>query len=1646
MNCTTSTFWKRIALPLSIFMLFSHFSFAQTTSCRVSDSLELVKLYNATNGANWFRKWNLQLPMTTWEGITLNANGCVKSINLNDNGLIGILPNSIGSFSALEGLTLARNQLTGNLPISIGNLSNLLYISVGENALTGSIPSSITMLSKLEGIALYKNQLSGEIPRDFANLKKLTVIHLENNQLSGSLPTGLGSLNLVVFFLHHNQLSGCFPNDLRGLCTTTIDFTNNPGLPNNGQTGIFCLNNSGACDSVSCLTDTIKPVIFCPDNIIVSTVNAPVSVFWFEPRVSDNCGYAYRTSNYKPNDTFAIGTTTVIYTAKDAKNNTATCSFNITVTVNNPCATDITPPVLSNCPTNINLTTATTNAVATWTAPTATDNCAPPSVSSNYNAGSAFAIGTTTVIYTATDAKNNTATCKFNITVLNVNGSCHLRDSLYLVEFYNKTNGQNWINKWDLTKPMNTWFGVLVNPSGCLTSLELRNNQLNGNIPNSIGLFDSLSNLYLSNNQLRDTIPNVFSNLKKLFEVDLSNNQLSGFIPNSITACTALAELRLNNNQLRGSIPSNIGNLQKLNLLLLNNNILTGRIPSSLSQIPILTVLELQSNQITDTIPTDVVKKNSLYVLKLDNNLFYGCLPIEMKQLCNKISATVTLINNPSLPNGGDFDAFCSSNFGACNPPATANCKSNSLSPWSEWIAKVQLANLSNASSKTRDDRFVVGYSDWTDKTATVSRGQAYPLSITPGLSWAGYQTNLFFRAWIDFNNNGVYEDTELVLEKNSVSGAVNQSVTIPATTSLGTVRMRISMKKDAYPAACETFAAGEVEDYSVTISNGTVDPCATDVTPPILSTCPATINLTTTGTSAIATWTAPTATDNCGTPSVSSNYNSGFAFPIGLTSVVYTAVDAKSNKAACSFTVTVTSNVNPCANDVTPPVFIGCPSNITLTTTGTTAVGPWIGPGATDNCGTISVSSNFPTQVFPIGSSTVIYTATDAKNNTATCSFNVTVTKITPPTTVCPSKGTAPWELWISKVQFNTINNTSEKFKDYATLGYSDYTNLSTTLTHGQIYSLSITPSLSWAGNSLYNCWVWIDYNKNNIFDTEELVLSQQNHNPFKADIKIPTTAAVGNVRMRITLKLDSFPTACETFEKGEVEDYTLTLQRGAAPPSNCRTNDSLALVDVYNSMGGATWANKWDLTKPMNTWFGVATDTNGCVIVFSSRQLNGNLSPSIGNLSQLQIMRLGGSQAITGTIPNSFGNLSNLEELSLEENKLTGSIPSSIGNLVNLQQVLLYQNMLTGSIPSSFSNLNKIVFLVLNNNQLSGEIPSSLSTMSKLAVLILSNNSFTGKISNVFGSMPRLSGLDLSNNKFSDTLPKNLALLTNILTLKLSNNLLSGCIPNEYKALCGKDITLTGNVGLPNGGDWAAFCSNNTGICTTTPAADIALTIASTPATYRPWTTTTIRVTAKNIGTTAMTNVVIELKRPAKMSHGGNKTPSVGTFNDYCAGGVECAQWTIPTLAAGATATLDAPFFVLDAIAPIVATTKLLSSTPVDGNATNNTATFSITPQTVVAQAVSKPTQLIPVVIQSIAPNPTDGELRVQLESLDAREVRFDFYNALGKTVKTETKAVEKGLNRIEFSVLDFEQGVYFVLPVTNQGHKVPTKFVKL
>jgi len=89
-----------------------------------------------------------------------------------------------------------------------------------------------------------------------------------------------------------------------------------------------------------------------------------------------------------------------------------------------------------------------------------------------------------------------------------------------------------------------------------------------------------------------------------------------------------------------------------------------------------------------------------------------------------------------------------------------------------------------------------------------------------------------------------------------------------------------------------------------------------TDTEPPEIHNCPSNITSYTgshsTNCSASVTWTEPTATDNYKIESFLSNYAPGASFPVGTTTVTYTAKDPAGNTTTCPFTVTVRDNTAP--------------------------------------------------------------------------------------------------------------------------------------------------------------------------------------------------------------------------------------------------------------------------------------------------------------------------------------------------------------------------------------------------------------------------------------------------------------------------------------------------------------------------------------------------------------------------------------------------------------------------------------------------------------------------------------------------------------------------------------------------------------
>jgi len=212
------------------------------------------------------------------------------------------------------------------------------------------------------------------------------------------------------------------------------------------------------------------------------------------------------------------------------------------------------------------------------------------------------------------------------------------------------------------------------------------------------------------------------------------------------------------------------------------------------------------------------------------------------------------------------------------------------------------------------------------------------------------------------------------ILNSMTVSSPANNSlVTFNAVTLLpGTHTLTVEVSDGTATASCQT---------TVTI--------AVDTTPPVITGCPGNIVVLTgpgrTTCDQVATWTWPTASDNCTFGMLTLSRLPGGTFPVGTTTVTCMATDGAGNKSFCSFTVTVVDN--------TPPVI---PSLATVTGQCSATV---TAPTTTDNCaGTVTGTTSDPLVYNTQGTFTVHWTFNDGNGNSSTANQTVIVKDTTAP------------------------------------------------------------------------------------------------------------------------------------------------------------------------------------------------------------------------------------------------------------------------------------------------------------------------------------------------------------------------------------------------------------------------------------------------------------------------------------------------------------------------------------------------------------------------------------------------------------------------------------------------------------------------
>jgi serine protease len=191
---------------------------------------------------------------------------------------------------------------------------------------------------------------------------------------------------------------------------------------------------------------------------------------------------------------------------------------------------------------------------------------------------------------------------------------------------------------------------------------------------------------------------------------------------------------------------------------------------------------------------------------------------------CTEFKITIQSDCDTGFSIYSDPTFFQTSGCGACRDLPYCTIESGGANL--EWIANVTFNTLNNSTVSNG------GYGDFTNLVDTeIEAGETYEISVSPG--YAGSNFLEYFRAWIDYNQDGDFEDDgEIILAStDDVNTTVSNDVLIPTNAISGSTRMRVLMRwggmNMSNPPPCEDIDFGEIEDYCISIIGGSSIACS---------------------------------------------------------------------------------------------------------------------------------------------------------------------------------------------------------------------------------------------------------------------------------------------------------------------------------------------------------------------------------------------------------------------------------------------------------------------------------------------------------------------------------------------------------------------------------------------------------------------------------------------------------------------------------------------------------------------------------------------------------------------------------------------------------------------------------------------------
>jgi hypothetical protein len=148
-------------------------------------------------------------------------------------------------------------------------------------------------------------------------------------------------------------------------------------------------------------------------------------------------------------------------------------------------------------------------------------------------------------------------------------------------------------------------------------------------------------------------------------------------------------------------------------------------------------------------------------------------------------------------------------------PTPSTYCASQGSSVAREYIDLVKLGSINRSSGADG------GYYNGTALGTSVATGSSQTISFSAGFTSKTYA--VAFGIYADWNQDGDFADSDETLVASAASKSATArtgTFTVPSTATAGSTRLRVVMS-EATPNSCDSYASGETEDYTLTVTGG---------------------------------------------------------------------------------------------------------------------------------------------------------------------------------------------------------------------------------------------------------------------------------------------------------------------------------------------------------------------------------------------------------------------------------------------------------------------------------------------------------------------------------------------------------------------------------------------------------------------------------------------------------------------------------------------------------------------------------------------------------------------------------------------------------------------------------------------------------